>query len=83
MNCNVYFVLFAGTHGEIFWSDNFTCFVDCMLQTTALMYNVKGAAFVPTSIHKLVVDPRKHFSILKEMKSERKGLKIISYHLPQ
>lgn len=60
-----------GTGGCIKWQDNWTAFLDCLLQLQILTKDTRSLA-LPTAIRSLVIKPREHFATIE--KSEDKIL---------
>lgn len=58
--------------GHIRWSDNWTAFMDNMLQMKIMSIDSRSL-FVPTKIRKLVIDPVSHIQQLENMSDEKKG----------
>jgi len=55
----------SGTQGHVIWKNNWESFMDTMLQLTIIRYDTRELC-VPTSIQKLVINPKLHASKLQE-----------------
>ncbi|CRK93737.1 CLUMA_CG007265, isoform A [Clunio marinus] len=55
--------------GELEWTDNWISFMDTMLQFSIMGKDLREL-YLPTRIERVVINPEKHLSFLKEDKSE-------------
>nr|WIW72532.1 fatty acid synthase [Kerria lacca] len=67
-----------GNIGRISWMNNFVAFMDTMLQMQILQEDTRGL-FVPTSIQKMVINTKKHFSILQTLDAEKPEYPVYVY----
>ncbi|XP_065219793.1 fatty acid synthase isoform X2 [Planococcus citri] len=67
-----------GNVGRIAWVNNFVAFMDNMLQMQILQEDTRGL-FVPTSIQKMVINTKKHFSILHTLDEEKPEFPVYVY----
>lgn len=58
-----------GTHGKIKWLDNWASFMDCLLQVNILSLDSR-ALYLPTSIRKIRINPKRHFEDLAKLDPE-------------
>lgn len=56
----------TGQIAKIQWNSNWTAFMDNLLQLQIVAEDERGL-YVPTSIERLVVDPKKHFDYVRNM----------------
>ncbi|XP_072382070.1 fatty acid synthase-like [Diabrotica undecimpunctata] len=61
LKCNL-----DGTEGKVSWNENFTSFIDCIMQLKILHFKNRYALNVPVSIKKLVIDPNIHYEDVKK-----------------
>ncbi|XP_050503912.1 fatty acid synthase-like [Diabrotica virgifera virgifera] len=61
LKCNL-----DGTAGKVSWNENFTSFIDCIMQLKILNFKDRYALNVPVSIKKLVIDPNIHYEDVKK-----------------
>ncbi|XP_020298388.1 fatty acid synthase-like [Pseudomyrmex gracilis] len=64
--------------GHIRWSDNWTAFIDNMLQMKILLLDSRNL-FVPTRIRKLVIDPEFHMKQIQTTPDERANFPVRVY----
>ncbi|KAL6435268.1 hypothetical protein ACFW04_005371 [Cataglyphis niger] len=69
----------TGKNGHIVWTDNWVTFMDNMLQMMILGLNSRNL-FVPTRIHKVVIDPQSHIKQIEKLpKNEEKHVLVQNY----
>lgn len=61
-----------GTAGQITWSNNWVAFMDNMLQMKILGTDTRGL-FVPTGISKMVIDCKRHLSLVLSLDDPEKS----------
>ncbi|XP_050524285.1 fatty acid synthase [Daktulosphaira vitifoliae] len=66
------------TVGKVSWFNNWVAFMDNMLQIQILKEDTRGL-FVPTSIQKLVINVKKHNSILQKLSTENPEIPVHVY----
>jgi len=55
----------SGTQGHVIWKNNWESFMDAMLHLINIRYDTREL-YIPTSIQKLVINPKLHASKLQE-----------------
>lgn len=58
-----------GLEGKIRWNADWTTFMDCLIQFQVLMKDTR-MLILPTSIRKMVIDPKLHNQMLSQSKAE-------------
>jgi fatty acid synthase, animal type len=54
-----------GLEGKIKWNNDWTTFMDCLIQFQVLMKDTR-MLILPTSVRKMVIDPKLHFEIMSK-----------------
>ncbi|XP_071447989.1 fatty acid synthase-like [Hetaerina americana] len=65
----------SGKTGHLEWINNWATFLDTMLQVQILQKDTR-ALYVPTSIEKLIIDPKKHTALVNSIAGEEKSLPV-------
>lgn len=68
-NC---FLFCLATVGRVGWFNNWVAFMDNMLQIQILKEDTRSL-YVPTSLQKLLINVKKHSSILQTLSKEKPG----------
>ncbi|XP_065336360.1 fatty acid synthase-like [Cloeon dipterum] len=55
----------SGEYGVLKWDDNWVAFMDTLLQVEILQLDSRSL-YVPTSIQKLTIDPKRHLNMIQE-----------------
>jgi fatty acid synthase, animal type len=66
-----------GLKGAIKWNNDWTTFTDCMIQFFVIMKDTRMLV-LPTSVRKMVIDPRLHQKMLNQIDGEDKILTVES-----
>jgi fatty acid synthase len=66
----------TGKNGHITWRNNWVTFMDNMLQIMILGHNSRNL-FVPTTIHKLIIDPQYHVRVIENLSIEERRKCIV------
>jgi len=69
----------TGRNGHIAWTDNWVTFIDNMLQMMILGQNLRSL-FVPTSIRKMVIDPKSHIKHIEKLSNGEARKFVINGH---
>ncbi|CAH0385876.1 unnamed protein product [Bemisia tabaci] len=68
----------TGKVGRVSWCNNWVAFMDNLLQIQILQDDTRGL-FVPTSLQRMVIDVRKHISILHTLDPEKPEMQVNVY----
>lgn len=64
-----------GSEGKIKWNEEWTTFIDCLIQFLVLTKNTR-ALVLPTNIRKLVIDPQLQLQCLRQIVGDEKLLSV-------
>ena len=64
-----------GLSGKVKWDYNWIAFLDCLLQIQILGKDTRSL-MIPTSIQKMIIDPKRHLAIIEEFNEETPVLDV-------
>ena len=64
-----------GLSGKIKWNEDWTTFMDCLIQFQVLLKDTR-MLILPTSVRKMIIDPKLHLQLLSRMKTVEKLIEV-------
>lgn len=66
-----------GLKGKIKWNNDWTTFTDCLIQFQVLMKDTR-MLILPTSVRKMIIDPKLHHKVLSQLNDDEKLVPVES-----